>query len=183
MVIQIDNLLPNAIINLSPFIHVELCMLCYPAIIHIHTNYSILFKLPSKLDFLRLSVISSIYQNTSTTNTRGYKAKFSIKILSYHFLIESYTFFCIFCQARPRASLHDRQAIPRNAHATVGPEDEAGAQILFLTQQTAVTQAFYVSRLNESKSQYYVNNQVLLICTKPCLQSVSKLTGTPTVYA
>ena len=126
MVIQIDNLLSNAIINLSPFIHVELCMLCYPVIIHIHTNYSILFKLPSRLDFLRLSVISSIYQNTYTTNTRGYKARFSIKILSYHFLIESYTFFCIFCQARPCASLHDRQSIPRNAHATVGPGDEAG---------------------------------------------------------
>ena len=129
MVIQIDNLLSNAIINLSPFIHVELCMLCYPAIIHIHTNYSILFKLPSRLDFLRLSVISSIYQNTYTTNTRGYKARFSIKILSYHFLIESYTFFCIFCQARPRAPLHDRQSIPRNAHATVGPGDEAGSNV------------------------------------------------------
>ena len=35
----------------------------------------------------------------------------------------------------------------------------------FVAQQTAVTQVFYVSLLNESKSQH-INNQVLLICSK-----------------
>ena len=43
------------------------------------------------------------------------------KILSYHFLVESYTFFCIFCQARPRVS-----DCVFHATVTVGPGDEAG---------------------------------------------------------
>ena len=50
------------------------------------------------------------------------------KILSYHFLVESYTFFCIFCRARPRVSDCVFHAIPTQRHATVtvGPGDEAG---------------------------------------------------------
>ena len=49
------------------------------------------------------------------------------KILSYHFFVESYTFFCIFCQARPRVSGCVFHAIPTQRHATVtvGPGDEA----------------------------------------------------------
>ena len=52
------------------------------------------------------------------------------KILSYHFFVESYTFFCIFCQARPRVSDCVLHAIPTQRHATVtvGPGDEAGIQ-------------------------------------------------------
>ena len=52
------------------------------------------------------------------------------KILSYHFFVESYTFFCIFCQARPRVSDCVFHAIPTQRHATVtvGPEDEAGTK-------------------------------------------------------
>ena len=40
------------------------------------------------------------------------------KILSYHFCVESYTFFCIFCQARPRVSDCVFHAIPTQRHAT-----------------------------------------------------------------
>ena len=53
------------------------------------------------------------------------------KILSYHFFVESYTFFCIFCQARPRVSDCVLHAIPTQRHATVtvGPGDEAGTSM------------------------------------------------------
>ena len=49
------------------------------------------------------------------------------KRLSYHFFVESYTFFCIFCQARPRVSDCVFHAIPTQRHTTVtvGPGDEA----------------------------------------------------------
>ena len=56
------------------------------------------------------------------------------KILSYHFFVESYTFFCIFCQARPRVSDCVFHAIPTQRHATVtvGPGDEADHNTLAL---------------------------------------------------
>ena len=64
------------------------------------------------------------------------------KRLSYHFFVESYTFFCIFCQARPPVSDCVFHAIPTQRHTTVtvGPGDEAGRSLTPVEQRYSQTE-------------------------------------------
>ena len=82
------------------------------------SKYNILFKLPSRFDFLRLSVISSICQNNATAITRFLKFDILNKKLILHFFHDSYTFSCIFCQASPLAYRPAGRFVPRNTHAS-----------------------------------------------------------------